>query len=107
MHFNDKGIIECKECRGRRIVPSKEHPGTIMEICPKCNGNGGQDWIDHAMGKRADEKRSLQYHISHENIHRLMHLIREEGMKLDQIITVSIQQEPIDDRWRYTINTKF
>ena len=107
MNFNDKGIIECSECKGRRVVPSKEYPGIIMEVCPKCKGSGGRDWVDHAMGKCDDEKRSLQHHISHENILRLTHLIKEEGMKLDQIITVGIQQEPIDEQWRYTINTKF
>lgn len=95
MHFNDKGIIECSECHGNRIVPSKEYPGAIMEICPKCKGQGGQDWIDYAMGKQSNLD-SLQHHISRENIHKLMYLIREEGMKINQMITVNIQREPVE-----------
>ena len=106
MRFNDKGIVECSECKGQRIVPSKEYPGAIMEVCTKCKGTGGQDWVEYAMGNNAEGNDALQYHVSYENIHRLMDLIREEGMKMNQEIIVTIKQNSMTDPFKTNCRMK-
>jgi hypothetical protein len=107
MDFNDKGVIECPECKGNRIVPSKEYPGLIHEVCSTCKGHGNMDWIDYAMGRRINFNRDLQYKISYQNINKLMYLIQQEGMKMNKIIRVDIQEHYMDDPYKSISNFKF
>jgi len=47
----------CSECHGtgRVVVPNWDR-GLRRIICPKCNGAGKLDWIEHITGEHYDPK---------------------------------------------------
>lgn len=90
MDFDNNGNIKCDYCRGDKIILKSV---SIHEVCPRCNGAGGEDWIIHAMGRKPNAT-----HITHDvvqrNIFKMIQLIKEEGLKLGINMIVTIEQEP-------------
>ena len=102
MDFNEDGIIECRHCEGRRIIPMQVHG--LAEICPSCKGTGGRDWIDHAMGRTSDNY-NMQHNITFRNIQMLVHMIREEAMKVGMCVFVDLKEQPQQEyKWKIPSN---
>jgi hypothetical protein len=90
VEFNEDGIVECCHCDGRKIIPMQVHG--LAEVCPKCKGSGGRDWVENVMG-RATENYSMRENVAYRNIQNLMYLIREEAMKIGRYVVVDIQDK--------------
>ena len=95
MHFNDKGRIECKRCRGNHTISLRV--SDLIEVCPECNGSGGRDWVEHAMGRPSEYSQQAAIHAVHRNIQTLMQLIYEEGRKIGEYIQVDVKHRSIED----------
>lgn len=100
MNFNDEGFVECELCKGKRVIPSQQYPDTLMQVCPKCGGRGGFDWVDYVMGRPEEHLKKLAYDVAYENMHRLISMIKEESMKIGHHATITIEQKPAHEMHR-------
>lgn len=97
MLFNDKGVIECAECRGHKVI---HKPVDLIEVCPSCRGAGGSDWVEYAMSRRSEYSQQMLFNTAHRNIQHLIHLIYEEGRKVGEDINVKIEHRPMEDPYK-------
>ena len=93
-HFDDDGYCHCPECDGQKVIPMRlKMP--LLEVCPRCKGGGTFDWVEYTMGRIKKERMQTEYYVIQRNIQTLMQMIKEEGMKAGQHISVEIRTEPM------------
>ena len=95
MHnFDDDGYCNCPECEGQKMIHMRiKHP--LLEVCPRCKGAGSYDWVEYTMGRIKKDSESTRYYVAQRNIHTLMQMIKEEGMKIGQQINIELRTKPI------------
>jgi len=93
-NFDDDGYCRCPECKGQKVIPMRlKMP--LLEVCPNCKGGGSFDWVEYTMGRIKKESTQTEYYVVQRNIHTLIQMIKEEGMKVGKHISVEIRSEPM------------
>jgi len=92
MDFDDNGIIKCDCCHGDRLIEDKSPK--IYKVCPNCKGKAGTDWVSNAMDRKPGLQ-YLNYSAAQQNIMQLIDAIKQEGLKIGQDITITIQCQTI------------